>query len=296
MRRLFAFVMTLVLLSFPVIRVFAYSQVEDDSALMVGTYTNAENKSAFAEKARAEYAQALFNNEALEYDEERVRLLLEAASFANINEQDAIHAELAQYGVYYYSEVQHSPATASDSSDVRLSAPNIYYVTTGQYWYVTFSGYWATDEWRNEIEQGSANIGGRDAYGVYFRNTSGTFNSAITDSYLRISNVGGGNPRYTETLSSVGVNDEDGFYFELQDRIVNNTYQGEEWYGWCIYDNNFGSYSGYAYAFYVHTYNDCVISSITLSASPSDASFDVVLVNEQFGFDVRSNSTRFNRN
>lgn len=261
---------------------------------MVGAYSSAEGKTAFSKEADAEYAQYVTENGVTAYNEEIVLELLENASFASGSELEAINEELERYGMYLYSEETNTPTPASDSSDVRLSAPSIYYSTTGQCWYVTFSGYWLTDEWLNE-SSGNGNVGSQDAYGVYFSNTSGTFNSAIEDCYFRISNVGGANLRYTENLSSVNVDDEDGFFFKLQDKIINGTYQGEEWYGWCIYDSSFGSYSGYAYAFYIHTYSSCVINSITLGATPDGHIYEVEFTNAAYSFEVRSTSTKFNQ-
>lgn len=69
-----------------------------------------------------------------------------------------------------------------------------------------------------------------------------------------------------------------------QDYITGNQYVGYEWYGTCTYDSWFGSYSGVATAYYIHTWSSATINSISFGQQGKVAGISVSITNQQNSF------------
>lgn len=234
---------------------------------------DATDKMQFAQNMISVYENDKENNNILEPSIEKINELLLQIPLVDEEEKETINAELAQYGVYEYinsyeTETASTYAVSPDAGDVTLAIPTIYYQAWEDSWTITCGGSWNNYSWYTGT---LGDIGGADAFGVFFTNTGGTYQSSVIRSsgYLSDSSSETHNPA-TNFVDGIGSN---GFGFRLQDYAYSTAipfvyeYVGCQWSGICTYDARFSYYNGIATAYYIHTYNDSSISNITLNST-----------------------------
>jgi hypothetical protein len=198
---------------------------------------------------------------------------------------DTIASAMENYGVYIYDSESGSStmsAMSTDVSDVKVSAPIISYNSSKRQWTVTGGGYWKNTSYINDVGLLSHNIGGNDAFGVGYTSTSGTYSSAVVSLYGYIENAD-----CTVVKSTTDRTDGDGksgFGFRLQDYVIPSSipyaapdYVGYRFCGQCIYNSNFTNYHGNATTYYVHTWNNTAVSSVSFGISGKVAEINVSL-------------------
>ena len=252
-------------------------------------YSSSADKIAFAEKMDKlhENANPICKNTA--ETQQLVDSLIEEATFATGSEKDRVLEELATYGVYLYSTTSPSIQARSSNSDVYINIPSVYYNTSGRTWIVTCAGYWKNDNWFNDGSLGYGNMGGEDAFGVGFFNTSGTYdeNTIVMSSNAYITDQD--RNRTVTTTNRLDGNGSLGVGFRLQDYTYNvyqegPKYVGYRWYGSCTYNSAFENYNGCAAAYYAHTYKSTVISDINFGITGKTGGVSVTFssTNNQF--------------
>ncbi|MPM05590.1 hypothetical protein SDC9_51880 [bioreactor metagenome] len=154
---------------------------------------------------------------------------------------------------------------------------------------MTCGGTWDTAQWFNDGNSTSGNVGNYDGFGVGYTGTSGTYSSYVMRASGMLTNDLSGSE--LRTISTNNRSDGDGslgFGFRLQDSIVYlsgaYSYIGKEWSGSCTYDSNFGSYSGIATGYYVHTWETAVLSSVTFGVNNQTAGVNFTIIDEAYFF------------
>lgn len=220
--------------------------------------------------------------------------LLFEISFANEVQKDALLQQLSNYGVYLYNNVT-TPLSvlSSDNGDVKLSTVSIYYSSSSNSWIVSTSGYWLNNNWLTAGLVGDK--GDKDCFGVSFINTSNYGSTSITGKSAYITDQNSAKTKSTSNTST--ISGQDGFAFELQDYTYNTSsgtmYVGYKWYGACTYSSNFANFNGTAVPFYIHTYDEAYISSLTLGVDTSSAGISVTIVNRNSSFTAHGTHTTF---
>ena len=262
-----------------------------DKSNVATVYMNANDKMTFAQKMDAKYTLGLSEGLIQTTSEEDIDALIEAVTFATGAERELLKEELATYGVYVYDTDTRSSTMQprSTGSDVTVLAPTVIYDAILRQWTVTCGGNWKNNNWNEAVVNG--NIGGVDAFGVGYTNTSGTYNSYVVDAMAYITDQ-----NQTTTVRTENRSDGDGqkgFGFRLQDYKTNGQYVGYKWYGSCTYDYRFGSYSGIATGYYVHTYSQGNVSAVTFGAGGMSAVVDFTISNEDYSFPAYGDDTPF---
>ena len=273
----------------------------------VSIQMDATDKTQFALNMTSVYENRKESNNILEPSIEKINELLLQVPLVDEEEKEAINAELAKYGVYEYinsNEVDtvSTFAVAPDSGDVDLSAPLIYYQAWEDSWTITFGGSWNNDEWNSNSGYcgpliPTKNVGDADAFGVGFTNTGGDYQSSVIRASAYITDISG-SPQNSTNLRTDG-DGANGFGFRLQDykSYVNLTgsvdYIGYSWSGLCTYDTYFGSYSGVATSYYVHTYDSCTINSISFGVNGTVAGITADLSDAAKSFIAYSSDKTF---
>jgi len=75
--------------------------------------------------------------------------------------------------------------------------------------------------------------------------------------------------------------------------IIRNYYVGHKWSGVCTYDNWFGNYNGVATAYYIHTYNEANLKSVTFGKNGTTAGIEANIEAVESSFTAFSNDTVF---
>ena len=256
-----------------------------------GFYVTSMEKKAFADKMDAKFAEISSARSSDAYPADYVDKLILEATVSDGTHRLELLSELEQYGVYLFKgRTTSSVSVCSDASDVDVYEPEIYYNSSTSQWTISTGGRWLNDSWISDTSSG--NVGGTDAFGFYFRNTSGTtaFNVNRYSAYLYDQNFE--NSKHTSNASN--ANPEGGTIFLLQDYVKNGTsYIGYRWSGSCTYDYNFTYYNGIVCSFYAHTWNSTVISSITVGADSEGFNCEFTSSIEENGFEAYSSSISF---
>ena len=257
---------------------------------------DANSKIIFANKMDAIYAEALAAGEIKPGNRSEIDKLMEAATFATTEtELEKVRHELSQYGTYMYD----SPVTAhsrSFSGDVTLATPIIFYESWERTWTVTCGGNWKNGNWWEQLwTAGVGNVGGVDAFGVGYTNSTHTYKSSVVRASAYITDS---IDELMETTSNRSDGDgSKGFGFRFQDYSYTWPdgvgYVGYKWYGSCTYDANFSSYNGVATAYYFHTYSRAEISSISFGVEGKTAGVNVNITEQQYSFPAYSSDRTF---
>lgn len=250
-----------------------------------GIYLDAKSKQSFAEEMDRVYEVALEKNEIFEVSNDIVEQLMVRAAFADGDEKIALLEQLEAYGIYQYNE-NINAELYSDSSDVTINAPNIFYSASANTWTVSCQGSWKNSNW-NTGETG--NVGGYDAFGVAYTRASG-YNTSVVGSSAYIADQNGNSMKKTSNRSD--GNGALGFGFQLQDYVSGTRYIGYRWYGSCTYGSNFANFSGTATAYYAHTYKTAYINNITFTGGLQPG-VTIGIANQSNAFKVYSTDTRF---
>ncbi|GAB2695351.1 coiled-coil domain-containing protein [Paenibacillus thermoaerophilus] len=179
----------------------------------------------------------------------------------------------------------------SSGSDIYLNSVWITYDSITSRWTVTGGGYWNNTNWFNDGPSfwwgyvgETKNVGGVDAVGITYYNTSGTYNTAVISSLGYVTDHNGwsdylynpshGNGRY-------------GVAFDFQDKMRvqkvgglgpspdDFTYYGSGFSATITYDSNFTNYNGYARTMYAHTWDTTTINSIGFSGGGGQYGVDI---------------------
>lgn len=265
------------------------------------------DKIQFAQNMISVYDNAKENNEVLEPSIEKIDEILLRIPLADEAEKELLNTELAMYGVYEYIspyeiETLSTYAVAPDNGDVDLSLPLIYYQAWEDTWTITFGGTWNSDDWDSNSGYcgpliPTRNVGDADAFGVGFTNTNGNYHSSVIRSSAYLTDISGTMQNDTDVRTD--GNGANGFGFRLQDykKYIDETFEvdyiGYSWSGLCTYDTNFQLYSGIATSYYIHTYDSCVINSLSFGVNGNLAGITVNLSNASKSFMAYSNDKPF---
>lgn len=255
-----------------------------------------QSKTNFASTMDKKYADLLTKGIAVEFDENKVESLKQEYTFAsNKQKKEDIALELESFGVYVYHDdtVQNISNRSSDSSDVTLSTPNLFYESIDKSWTLTFGGQWKNSNWL-DTSLFTSNIGDEDAFGIGFTSIKNSYNSVVKSCYGYITDSNGNNRVITYNRSD--GNGAKGFGFRLQDKYIEAgsqpNYIGYKWYGSCTYDYNFSSYACIATAYYIHTYKSAEITSIRFGIDGETAGIDIEMNNSNKSFTAFSNDLK----
>ena len=124
------------------------------------------------------------------------RLLLQVPN-ATPEEKAAINAELETYGVYEFEApvIESASTCATDSGDVALDTPTIYYESWSKNWSVTCGGHWKNNEYGDSV----GNVGGADGFGVGYTNSSNKYSSKVMSASAYMTDV---NSNYRASTSN----------------------------------------------------------------------------------------------
>lgn len=204
---------------------------------------------------------------------------------------------MKELGVYRFVskyEAQDGISTYSvGSGDVSLSAPEVYYQADNQTWVVSCGGTWLNANGSSGMYKGG-NVGDPDGFGVGYTNITSSYQSMVVDSYAYLTDHANVNKVKTNNRSD--GDGAKGFGFRLQDRYIStptfSCYVGHKWYGSCTYDSAFSTYDAIATSYYIHTYRNAKISSISFGINGSTAGINVSLTNIDKSFIAFSTDTR----
>lgn len=251
-------------------------------------YMSAEDKKGFASRMDALYESTFKSRESYMPEDEEIESLMAEVTCASGNKKAELLDELGKYGVYLYNNTNEIQPY-SESGDVVLNKPSIFYSASANTWTVSCSGNWKNDNW--DEQSSSGNIGGADAFGVAYTRAS-NYNTYVKGSSAYIKDK---YSNYMKTTSSRSDGDgSKGFGFRMQDyKEGDYTYVGYRWYGSCTYDSNFANFSGIATAYYAHTYSNTNISSISFTAGSSGVGVTIGFTENRNCFKAYSSDTPF---
>lgn len=290
---LFLSLMLLVVMVIPVSAAETSAPVLDSASI----YMDANSKTTFAKQMDAKFATDLQNGSVKKGTVEEIEDLMRQSTFATGLEKERINQKLENFGVYEYNP-DLSPSTTivpySGSNDVTLTRPTIFYESWENTWTVTCGGNWKNDNWDEQILLG--NIGGYDGFGVGYTNTTKPYQSSVIRSSGYIANED-----FSASVSTSNRSDGDGskgFGFRLQDYTRYNNdatlgYVGYQWYGSSTYDSWFGSYSGIATGYYIHTWKSTSLTSVKFGVSGKTAGIDATLNSSSNSFTAYSSDKTF---
>lgn len=292
MKKIVSFVLVLSMIWVMSIPVSAAETVyeNDNSVETVSVYMDASDKIDFADRMDALYEEAVSNGEIRTGSRQQIDSLMEQATFVTGSEREAVRQELSEYGVYMYDSPELIQPYSSDSGDVSVSAPIIFYESWEKTWTVTCGGHWNNNNWR-DIGL-TDNIGDADAFGVGYTNTFNTYRSSVVRQSAYITDSQNIKQRKTDNRSD--GDGSQGFGFRLQDYVYGvSNYIGYKWYGSCTYDEAFGTYNGVATAYYIHTYGSAEIQNIQFGVSGKTAGLEVSISAENKSFIAHSTDKTF---
>lgn len=309
MKKYYALVLSLILCFTLSQNAFAYD-VDSDNQYIYGNATTltASEKRAFAEEVTKQYSESkALNHYAAEqpYDITQINSLMVEAAFAEDQaSRDIYLGQLEKLGIYQYpTETSDMPTPMSDSGDVSIDKPDIYYSVQEKVWIVANDGRWRSEEWKYEIPPAGGDVGGPDVFGVGFTNTSGDYNASVVRCFGILRNGwDGSQERKNDTYNRGDADSSTGFYFELQDSIervdttkaaLENTYVGSEWFSSCTYSEEFADFSGTATGFYAHTWGEAVISGISLGIDGKTAGLHMTMEMKDYTFSAYGPDTKF---
>lgn len=139
------------------------------------------------------------------------------------------------------------------------------------------------------------NVGGMDGFGVAYSNSTHNYNAYVIRTAAYITDAD--HDRQVSTANRDDGDGKMGFGFRLQDYtygVFSRKYVGYKWYGSCTYNSSFESYNGIATAYYIHTFRNAQITSISFNSnsngyglpcniSVSDEYFQAYSVDKPFG-------------
>ncbi|SHN72483.1 hypothetical protein [Desulfitobacterium chlororespirans] len=296
MKKLLSLFLSLMLLSVMVIPV---SAAETSAPVLDSTsvYMDADSKNTFAKQMDAKFATDLQNGSVKKGSVEEIEELMRQSTFATGQEKEKINQTLEKFGVYEYAP-DLSPSTTivpySATNDVYLTTPSVFYESWENTWTVTCGGNWRNDNWDEAILLG--NIGGYDGFGVGYTNTTKPYQSSVVRSWGYIANKDS-----SVSVATSNRSDGDGskgFGFRLQDYTRYNNdgtlgYVGYQWYGSSTYDSWFGTYSGLATGYYIHTWASTSLTSVEFGVSGNTAGIKAVLSSSSNSFPAYSNDKIF---
>ena len=201
-------------------------------------YLSATDKLTFAKEMDELYAKQSLLRSSPTPTREIVDALLLQVLNATPEEKAAINAELETYGVYEFEApvIESASTCATDSGDVALDTPTIYYEAWSTYWSVTCGGHWKN----NEYGDSAGNVGGADGFGVGYTNSSNKYSSKVMSASAYMTDV---NSNYRASTSNRSDGDgSKGFGFRIQDHWKSGYYVGHKWSGLCTYDRCKGDF------------------------------------------------------
>lgn len=246
-----------------------------------------EGKAAFANQAIQEYENSEQTD--LAYDTEEIDVLMMDAALAQEDaDRDFSLKELEKFGVYQYpAEPLAESGPLSGTGDITVDQVEVYYSVPEDVWIVSSSGRWLTDHWRSEQKFGDE-IGGPDGFGVGFTEEKDYQAYVVRCVGVLGNGLDGDAQRGRVTYHRSDGDGAASFGFRLQDRIEavaeisgqaprTKTYLGQEWFSSCTYSSEFSGYEGVATGYYIHTWDQAVISSLNFGTSGKPAGIDVVI-------------------
>ena len=227
--------------------------------------------------------------------DETVEYLLLEVPLATGDDRAQLISELESYGIYEFEgNVIESAVPMSDSGEVDLTTPQVFYDSLTKEWTVTGGGSWKSREWVSERPV-QGNVGGSDAFGVGYTYTNGDYNTLVVSASAALRTEDKQKYKLTDYRSD--GDGSKGFGFRLQDEVIWNNgaydYLGAKWSGSCTYDAKFISYSGIATGYYIHTYNRAVIDNISFGFDGKHAGIDFSISFPSESFDAFSSDKRF---
>lgn len=203
---------------------------------------------------------------------------------------EQIKNEMNKFDVYVLENPEYDPGFttySSDSGDITLNDPMITYDSRSGEWTVTGGGSWENDdEWFEESpflkDVGEIrNLGGHDSVGVTFFDTNDEYNTSVVDSLGYWTDHDGWseeseNPDYGTGRYGIAFSYQDKVkllsknIFTGNYKVEDTRYLGRGFACSITFDSNFVDYDGKARTFYVHTYNNTDISSISLSGGTNN--------------------------
>lgn len=276
------------------------SEVQTGTIKSPGLYMSSNSKTAFAAQKDKQPIDLAARSTVTADD---IDMLLGKAVNAQGTEREAIFDQLEKYGVYEYEGiVLDTPSPQSENKDVKMSVPIVAYDALERTWSVTCGGYWTNTEYLEEAVFQLGDVGGADGFGVGYTQTN-EYDSYVVRTSASLSNRGSGNTYDSEiTYNRSDGDGSKGFGFRMQDYLYLNMstpaiesldYMGKEWHGTCTYDSNFGTFSGLATGYYIHTYDECEISSITFGVTGKVAGISFEVTQENKSFPAYSTDKKF---
>ncbi len=257
-------------------------------------YLSAEEKTEFQISKDKEYKKQLKHGLVKQSDKDYIEaLMLEANSF--YSDKSVIYSELEEYGCYVINPSDDEIVTFSDASDIYLSTPTIYYNAYNMTWTVTCGGNWTNNRWSYD-NPFLGSVGGQDGFGVGFTQVSGNNTGAVVSASAYLYD---GISTYSSTSYRSDGDGSKGFGFRLQDytRLEQSTmltrYVGHTFSGLCNYDRYFGSMSGIATAYYIHTWSSATISSVSFGIEGKTAGINATISGSSNSFIAYSADRRF---
>ena len=182
--------------------------------------------------------------------------------------------------IYNYDSNEESEGPAV-SRDVSMQKVIIAHDINNDLWIVTGGGYWRTDLYKDDtgslpLLKDRHAVGGVDVVGVVLSNTNGKIPACISSSGY----VNDGNGHCLTLNNPCNSNSKDGVLFEFQDEFyksegfLETSYMGYGFASQGVYNADFAEYHGFARSYYLHTGNDCHITSRTISENGIVASWD----------------------
>lgn len=251
----------------------------------------AETKATFAAEKTLDYF--LNRNRVAVVDPQAITELQLRVSVCEDEEQkEAMLAELESYGSFLYPTVESPTNLRSSSGDIYFPRTSIYYNSVNDTWSISMSGYWTTDAWHNDLSTTiPSSVGDADRFGVIFSEVSGSTPELVGVQGVMWDSLSG---RSVTTYSRSDGNVRNGIGVRIQDRTVTSGeelgYIGDTFSMVVTLGSNFADFHGICTAYYVHTWKDALINSISFVVSnPPSLTLDIDY--EEYSFDAYSGST-----
>ena len=177
-------------------------------------------------------------------------------------------------GAYIYNmESSALESYAVGSTDVNMRTVLMVYDSVDNKWLVTGGGHWKNANYLEGIPKisvytGAKNIGGFDAVGFEFVDTSGTIPTLLSSSGY----IHDGNGNGTILYNPSNGNSKHGVVFQYQDEAYYSSnlkgigYMGYGFSAQGIYNDDFEYYNGCAKSYYAHTGKNGSIESFDINA------------------------------
>ena len=279
-------------------------------------------KTTFAQEMDAKIASRIENGDIKNFDENEVNHLKEQYTFATSKEEKAFYSsELEKFGIYIFNEYIDDDSNGfsdvtlispyddsnasinsligsfptSSSSDVTVTIPTVFYDSVVKEWTVTCGGQWKNNNYKPYFGIGKY-IGDSDAFGVGYTHIQSSYSTCVKSAYAYIADQNGGN-RITTTNRSDG-DGANGFGFRLPDQLKTNPdesvmYIGYKWYGSCTYDTYFSYYGCLITGYYIHTYSNAEIDTISFGISDNIAGVNASISNSSKSFSAYSSDLKW---